>query len=158
MIPLPHLKIPWSPSWSSVRYHLSLCSALVTPSSFSSCSQKVDPKKISPILASSTRGNINFSERNIHGDPNHSIPRPTRQPYPQLPQLPQPPDEIILLLLTPLHLILHPHQTPLSPDNFPLPLLLLLILNYLSWIEISPSPRPIFWPSDKKSPQGNPLR
>ena len=145
MIPLPYLNISGSHSRSSVCYHLSLCSSLVPPSSFPACYQEAHPKTISPLPASATRANINFSEKNIHGNPAQSIPRPTRKPRPQLPQPPQPQDEITLLLLIPPHLILHPPQKPLLPDNFPLPLLLHILLPNLSRLDISPSPRPVFF-------------
>ena len=50
--------------------------------------------------------------------------------HPQLPQL----------------IIFHPPQRPLPPDIFYIPLLLHLLMTYLLRIDISPSPRPIFWP------------
>ena len=63
-----------------------------------------------------------------------------------------------LLLLMPPHLILRPPQMTLSPEHFPLHIILNLMLPSLSRIERSPLPRPIFWPSDNKSRQGNHLR
>ena len=49
-----------------------------------------------------------------------------------------------LLLLMPPDMILHPPQTPLPTDNFPLPLLLHILLPSLSCPDIAPLPRPIF--------------
>ena len=59
----------------------------------------------------------------------------------------------LLLLVTP-HQIIHPPQTPLKPENLPLTLMLHLLLPSLYRIEISPYPRPIFWPLDKEIPTG----
>ena len=122
--------------------------------SFPTCSQKVHPKTISTIPASTTRTNINFSKQNMYSNPDQSILIPTWQPHPQLPQLPQTTDNIAFLLLIPPHMIFHPPHTTLPQDNLPLPVLLHLLINCLSRLDISPSLRPIFWAFDKEIPTG----
>ena len=56
------------------------------------------------------------------------------------------------------HLILHPPQTPMTPDNLPLPLLLYTLLSSLSWLYIVLFTMSNVWPFNNKFPQGNHMR
>ena len=55
-------------------------------------------------------------------------------------------------------IILHPTHPPYIPDNIPLPHFLILILDCLTYIEIVPSPAPIFCISFYQASQVNPYR
>ena len=154
-----HLKIQLAKPNPESWYRFSLFPVLVLPI----LSYEGNPNK--PPIIQSVPPKDNLSVREQYNT-SKSIPRcpnlterPSllRKTHPQLPQLIQHPDIIPHLLLMPLHLILKPPQPPLTPDIFLLTMLLHLMLPSLYWLEISPPPRPIFWPYDKKSSQVNPL-